>query len=199
MLIDIQNDFLPGGSLAVPEGDRIIQVVNRLQLHFGLVVATQDWHPPGHKSFASGHAGKQVFETIELHGLEQVLWPDHCVQGSPGAELSKALHTNKIEAIFRKGTDPEIDSYSGFYDNGRRKSTGLAHYLSGKGITDIYVAGLAGDYCVYYTAKDALQEGFNTMIIEDATRAISAEGFENAKKDIEERGGTIINSSAFGV
>ena len=196
ILIDIQNDFLPGGALAVAAGDAIIPVCNAVQQHFELVVATQDWHPAGHKSFASSHNGKALFQTIDLNGLEQVLWPDHCVQGTPGADFSPLLEANKIETIFRKGTVPEIVSYCGFYDNGHRKSTGLAHYLKGKGITEVYVAGLAADYCVYFTAKDALAEGFETYIIEDATRAIRTEGFEAAKKDFVQKGGRLIQSHA---
>jgi len=195
LLIDIQNDFLPGGALAVPQGDEIIPIVNKLQPQFNLVVATQDWHPPDHKSFASNHEGKKVFEKIDLDGLEQVLWPDHCVQGTAGAELSKQLDTKKVEAIFRKGTDPEIDSYSGFYDNGHRKSTGLADYLKGKKIKELYIAGLAGDYCVYYSAKDAIAEGFTTHIIEDATRPIHQENFEKARQDILQIGGKVILST----
>ncbi|WP_018478363.1 bifunctional nicotinamidase/pyrazinamidase [Pontibacter roseus] len=195
LLIDIQHDFLPGGALAVPEGDRIIPLVNQLQPHFDLVVATQDWHPPHHKSFASNHEGKNVFETTELLGLEQVLWPDHCLQGTPGADLATELEAHRIEAIFRKGTNPEIDSYSGFYDNGRLKSTGLADYLRGKQTKQVYLAGLAGDYCVYFSAKDALHEGFETFLIEDACRPINPEGFEAAKQDILTNGGRIIQSS----
>ncbi|PJJ59879.1 bifunctional nicotinamidase/pyrazinamidase [Hymenobacter chitinivorans] len=195
LLIDIQPDFLPGGSLAVPEGDAVIPLANALQPHFDLVVATQDWHPATHKSFAANHAGRQPFEQIDLHGLPQVLWPVHCVQGTPGAELAAAVEANRVEAIFRKGTDPEIDSYSGFFDNGHRKATGLADYLRGKGIRQVYVAGLAADYCVYFTTKDALQEGFETFLIEDATRPISAEGFERAKADLEQLGGHIIQST----
>lgn len=195
LLIDIQNDFLPGGSLAVPEGDLIIPIVNRLQGRFDLVVATQDWHPANHKSFASNHEGKQPFETTELLGLPQVLWPDHCLQGSPGADFAPALETNRIEAIFRKGTNPEIDSYSGFYDNGRLKSTGLADYLRGKGVSQLYLAGLAADYCVYYSAKDALSVGFETYLIEDATRPISQEGYEAARADMLAKGGKMIQSS----
>ncbi|AKD03614.1 bifunctional nicotinamidase/pyrazinamidase [Pontibacter korlensis] len=194
LLIDIQNDFLPGGSLAVPEGDAIIPVVNKLQDKFELVVATQDWHPINHKSFASQHEGKNVFETINLNGLEQVLWPDHCMQGTVGAEFSKEMEQNRVEAIFRKGTDPEIDSYSGFYDNGRLKTTGLADYLRGKSITEVYLAGLAADFCVYFSAKDALTEGFKVYYVEDAVRAINAEGFEEAKADLVQRGGQIIQS-----
>lgn len=196
LLIDIQNDFLPGGALAVPAGDQIIPVVNQLQTHFDLVVATQDWHPIGHKSFASQNSGQEVFATIDLNGLPQVLWPDHCVQGTPGAEFSKDLEPQRIEAIFRKGTDPEIDSYSGFYDNGKRKSTGLADYFRGKQVRQVFVAGLAADYCVFYSIKDALLEGFKTYLIEDATRPISAEGFEKAKVEMHERGGKIIQSGA---
>lgn len=195
LLIDIQNDFLPGGALAVAEGDQIIPIVNQLHDHLDLVVATQDWHPADHKSFASNHEGKNPFETTELLGLPQVLWPDHCLQGTSGADFSSELESRRIEAIFRKGTNPEIDSYSGFYDNGRLKSTGLADYLRGKGVTQIYLAGLAADYCVYYSAKDALDECFETFVLEDAVRAISPEGYETARKDILERGGKIIQSS----
>ncbi|HEX8677500.1 MAG TPA: bifunctional nicotinamidase/pyrazinamidase [Segetibacter sp.] len=195
LLVDIQIDFIPGGSLAVPGGNEIISIVNNLQQQFDVVAATQDWHPGNHKSFASNHKDKNTFDIIQLHGLEQVLWPDHCVQGTKGAEFSKELNMNKVEAIFRKGTDPEIDSYSGFYDNGHRKTTGLADYLKGKQATEVYIAGLAADYCVYYTAKDALLEGFTTYVIEDAVRAINVEGFKEAKKDITSKGGKIINSS----
>jgi nicotinamidase/pyrazinamidase len=195
LLVDIQIDFIPGGSLAVPGGNEIISIVNDLQQQFDLVAATQDWHPGNHKSFASNHKDKNTFDIIQLHGLEQVLWPDHCVQGTKGAEFSKELNMNKVEAIFRKGTDPEIDSYSGFYDNEHRKTTGLADYLKGKQATEVYIAGLAADYCVYYTAKDALLEGFMTYIIEDAVRAINVEGFKKAKEDILSKGGKIINSS----
>jgi nicotinamidase/pyrazinamidase len=195
LLIDIQNDFIPGGTLPVPGGNEIIEVVNKLQSHFDLIAATQDWHPADHKSFATNHPGKKAFEEIDLNGLAQVLWPAHCVQGSQGAEFSSALNTNQIEAIFRKGTDREIDSYSGFYDNGHRKSTALAQYLKGKKVNDLYIVGLAADYCVYYTAKDAIKEGFTTYIIEDAVRAINDEGYKRAKADLINKGGTIIQSS----
>ncbi|AMM52258.1 isochorismatase [Rufibacter sp. DG15C] len=196
LLIDIQNDFLPGGSLAVPEGDAILPIVNHLQHKFELVVATQDWHPANHKSFAGQHAGKKVFETISLNGLEQVLWPHHCIQTTPGADFPSSLDMHRVEAIFRKGTNPEIDSYSGFYDNGHLKSTALAEYLRGKGVTEVYLAGLAADYCVYFTAKDALQEGFTTYYLEDATRAISPEGFERAKADLLALGAQVIQSTS---
>lgn len=194
ILVDIQNDFIPGGSLAVPAGDQIIPLVNELQQSFELVVATQDWHPKNHKSFASSHTGKKPFEKIQLHGLDQVLWPEHCIQGTFGAEISGKLNLNNVEAIFRKGMDPEIDSYSGFYDNGYKRSTGLAGYLRERKVTKVYVCGLAADYCVFYTAKDALKENFETYIIEDATRAIDSEGFEKAKNDILTSGGQVIKS-----
>jgi nicotinamidase/pyrazinamidase len=193
LLIDIQNDFIPGGALAVPGGDAIIPLVNQLQEKMDLVVATQDWHPAHHKSFASQHLGKNVFDTIDLNGLNQVLWPDHCVQGTPGAEFSPLLNMNRVEAIFRKGTDPEIDSYSGFFDNGHRKSTALAEYLRGKGVQEVYLAGLAADYCVYFTALDALKEGFATYFIEEATRPISEEGFEKAKAELNRKGGQFLS------
>ena len=198
LLIDIQNDFLPGGRLAVPEGDAIIPLVNTLQPHFDLVVATQDWHPAGHESFASSHAGRSQFEQIDLHGLPQVLWPDHCTQASDGAELAPALRTGRIEAIFRKGMNPETDSYSAFFDNGHRKSTGLADYLRGRGVTEVFVAGLAADYCVYYSALDALAAGFTTTVITDATRAISAEGWAAAQADLRQRGAQLLNSTDVG-
>lgn len=195
LLIDIQNDFIPGGTLAVPGGDEIIDVVDKLQSHFDLVIATQDWHPANHKSFASQHAGKQEFEVIELGGLSQVLWPEHCVQGTNGAAFYPKLLMNRVEAIFRKGTDASIDSYSGFYDNGHLKSTGLADYLKGRGITDVYLVGLAGDYCVYFSAKDAIAEGFQTYLIEDAIRSINSNDFEKAKEDIIGNGGQVIKSN----
>jgi len=194
LLIDIQNDFIPGGALAVPEGDQIIPVVNQLQSQFDLVVATQDWHPEHHKSFASSHPGRNTFEKIDLDGLEQVLWPDHCQQGSWGAQFAPDLNLQKAEAIFRKGTDEDIDSYSGFYDNGHRKNTGLTAYLRGRNISEVYLAGLAGDYCVYFSAKDALQEGFTTFLIDDAIRAINPADYERAKADIVQKGGKILTS-----
>jgi nicotinamidase/pyrazinamidase len=195
ILVDIQNDFIPGGTLPVPLGDEIIPLINELQLSFDLVVATQDWHPATHKSFASSHAGKKPFERIMLHGLEQVLWPNHCIQGSYGAQLHSKLSTNKVEAIFRKGMDPEIDSYSAFYDNGYRKATGLAGYLRERRVQKVFVCGLAADYCVFFTAKDALKENFETYIIEDATRAIDATNYAEVKNEILSSGGQVINSN----
>ena len=194
ILVDIQNDFIPGGSLPVPLGNEIIKLANELQDSFELVVATQDWHPNNHKSFATQHPGKKQFETISLHGLDQVLWPDHCVQGTKGAEFHGDLNMNKVEAVFRKGMNPDIDSYSGFYDNGYKKSTGLAGYLRDRGVKKVYVCGLAADYCVAYTAKDALKENFETYVIEDATRAIDAIGYSRIKDEIITSGGQYIQS-----
>jgi nicotinamidase/pyrazinamidase len=193
IIVDIQNDFLPGGSLAVLGGNEIIPTINSLQNRFDLVVATQDWHPAKHKSFASVHTNKQEYDVIDLNGLPQVLWPDHCVQGTEGAAFSKELDQNGIEAIFRKGMDPEIDSYSGFYDNDRKKNTGMAGYLKDRDIKTIYICGIAADFCVYYTAIDGLDLGFEVFIIEDASRAIDSEGYKVAMKDFTQKNGKLIN------
>jgi nicotinamidase/pyrazinamidase len=194
IIVDIQNDFCTGGALEVRGGDQIIPVVNELQEKFDLIVATQDWHPSNHKSFASRHDGKKTFDVISLEGLEQVLWPDHCVQGTRGAEFHPQLDTRRIEAIFRKGMEYNIDSYSGFFDNGKRKSTGLAGYLRDRKVDNVFVCGLAGDYCVYYTALDAIREGFTTFLVEDATRSISNEGFEKAKQTLRQHSGSVVSS-----
>ena len=199
IIVDIQNDFTSGGSLAVPNGELIIPIVNKIQDQFDLVVATQDWHPPDHSSFASNHIGKKVFETISLHGLDQVLWPDHCVQDLPGANFHHELNLKKVEAIIRKGMDPEIDSYSGFYDNGRKKSTGLKGYLKERNVTSVFICGLAGDYCVYFTAKDSQAEGLKTVIIEDAVKSISESGFSKAKIHLESLGVTFTKSSSLAI
>ena len=195
LLIDVQNDFVPGGALAVAGGADIIPLLNQLQPKFDLVVATQDWHPARHRSFASQHPGQAVFSQTDLNGLPQTLWPDHCVQRTPGADLHSTLDTARVEAIFRKGTDPEIDSYSGFFDNGHRKSTGLADYLRGRGVRQVYVAGLAADYCVYFSAKDAQAQGFKTFFIEDATRAIDQTGLAAAKADLAQLGVRLVSSA----
>jgi nicotinamidase/pyrazinamidase len=173
ILVDIQNDFLPGGALAVPDGDKIIPIANKLQPAFLLVVATQDWHPADHGSFAASHPGKKVFDQIELNGLPQTLWPVHCVQDTKGAELAATLSRERIAKIFSKGTDAGIDSYSGLFDNGHRKSTGLGEWLKARGVTDVFVCGLATDYCVKFTALDAAQMGFKTHFIEDASRGVN--------------------------
>ncbi len=195
VIIDVQIDFIPGGALSVPGGNEIIPILNKIQHKFDLVIATQDWHPEDHASFAANHQGKKEFEVIKLHGNEQVLWPVHCVQGTRGAEFHEKLETARIEAIFRKGVNSKIDSYSGFYDNAHLKSTGLAGYLREKGAGDLYFGGLAADYCVYFSILDALAEGFNAILIEDATRFIDQAGFKKAKQTILERGGKIIKSN----
>ncbi len=192
IIVDVQVDFLPEGALAVPAGDTIIPVINALQKDYDLVVATQDWHPADHGSFASQHPGAQVFDQIELHGHEQTLWPDHCVQSTAGAELAAALNTTNIEAIFRKGTDKQVDSYSGFFDNGKRKNTGLRGYLESREITEIHVCGLAADYCVYYTAMDSLEAGFKTAIISRATKPIDKTAFMDKKEIFLQKGGRIL-------
>lgn len=173
VIVDIQNDFLPGGALAVPEGDQIIPIVNSLLPRFELIVATQDWHPPGHASFAANHPGRKPYEQIDLDGLPQTLWPVHCVQNTGGALFAPGLDTRRVARVFPKGTDPRIDSYSGLFDNGHRQSTGLAEWLRERGVSDIDVVGLATDYCVKFTALDAAQEGFRVHLIEDACRGVN--------------------------
>lgn len=196
IIVDIQNDFLPGGALAVQNGDAVISVINKLQSQFDLVVATQDWHPADHKSFATMHPVKKNFDKIKLDGMLQVLWPDHCVQGTDGAEFSSQLDTKRIEAIFRKGMDKNIDSYSGFFDNGKKKATGMGPYLKGREITSIYVCGLAADYCVYFTALDGLELGFQSTIIADATLPIDQKNFKKAMNHYKSKGGKEIRSDA---
>jgi len=172
ILVDLQNDFCPGGPLGVPEGDQVIPPANALQGCFDLVVATQDWHPANHGSFAVNHPGKRPGDVIELAGLTQVLWPVHCVAGTPGAELHPALAPGRIARVFRKGTDAAVDSYSGFFDNGHRRATALEEYLRLQGAGDLYLCGLATDYCVKYTALDAVALGFRVFLIEDACRGV---------------------------
>lgn len=173
VIVDMQYDFLPGGSLPTTGGDAIVGLINRLQDAFDLVVATQDWHPADHGSFASMHPGKSPGEVIDLNGLEQVLWPDHAVQNSSGAELVDELDQASIARVFRKGTNPDVDSYSGFFDNGQRGDTGLNDYLKAQGVTEVFVVGLALDYCVKYTALDAARMGYDTTLIVDASRAVN--------------------------
>ncbi|GHC62245.1 bifunctional nicotinamidase/pyrazinamidase [Ulvibacter litoralis] len=196
LIIDAQNDFMPGGALPVPEGDKIVPIINGMQHTFDLVIATQDWHPEDHISFASNHKGASVFDEIEIQGKSQTLWPNHCVQGTQGAEFHPDLKTEKFEAIFRKGTDREIDSYSAFYDNSHLKSTGLAGYLKEKGVSELYVCGLAADICVYFSINDALKEGFNCYFIEDASMALDTEKFSEIKKEMIAMGIQIITSES---
>ena len=195
VLIDVQNDFMPGGQLEVPEGNLIIPVINNCLGYFDLVVATQDWHPKNHKSFASDHLNKKPFDRIILNGIHQTLWPDHCIQRTRGAELHEDIHSERIAAIFRKGMDTEVDSYSGFYDNNHQLSTGLSGYLKEKGVSEIYFCGLAADICVYYSMLDAVLEGFSATLIEDASRPLYLEKFDDIKCEIAKHGVHIITSS----
>lgn len=172
ILVDLQNDFLPGGALPVARGDEVIPLANTLQPRFPLVVATQDWHPADHGSFAANHPGRRPGEVIQLGGVTQVLWPVHCVQDTPGAAFAPGLDLGGVARVFPKGTDPEIDSYSGLFDNGHRKATGLGPYLHERGVTGVYLMGLATDYCVRATALDARGLGFATHVIVDGCRGV---------------------------
>jgi len=178
LVVDIQNDFCPGGSLAVPGGDEVVPVINRLAGLFPHVVLTQDWHMQGHSSFASSHAGKKPYETIAMPYGPQVLWPDHCVQGTPGAAFRDDLQITHAELVLRKGYHPQIDSYSTFYENDHATPTGLSGYLRDRGLDRVFIAGLAFDFCVRYSAEDAKDEGFDVVVIRDACRSIDLDGSE---------------------
>lgn len=197
LLVDIQNDFLPGGALAVPRGDEIIPVVQRTMAAFPLTIATQDWHPADHGSFASQHPGRNIGDVVDLNGLPQVLWPDHCIENTRGAELTGQLEARRIARVFHKGTDRTVDSYSGFFDNGRRKSTGLDLYLRDQEVSELYIAGLATDYCVKATALDARQLGFDTYVILDAVRGVElAPGdCDRALEEMRQAGVAIIEAT----
>jgi nicotinamidase/pyrazinamidase len=175
IIVDLQNDFLPGGALPVPHGDEVIPLANELQRQFDLVVATKDWHPLDHGSFAANHPCKKPGDRIILNGIEQILWPVHCVQNTVGAEFAPSFDTSRIPHVFHKGIDPKIDSYSTFFDNAHRRHTGLAHYLEKRGVKDIYLMGLALDYCVKYSTLDARQLGLNTHVIVDGCGGIELE------------------------
>lgn len=172
LLVDIQNDFLPGGTLAVPQGDWVVGVANRLMPRFELVVATKDWHPADHISFARNHPGRQPGDVVEVDGFAQVLWPVHCVQETPGAEFAAGLNVAGIHHVVEKGADPMIDSYGGFFDNERRRSTGLEDYLKQRGVRRVFIMGLATDYCVKFTALDAVDLGFETHLVLDGCRGV---------------------------
>lgn len=176
LVVDVQNDFCPGGALAVPDGNAVVPVINRLAGHFAHVLLTQDWHPAGHRSFASAHAGRRPFEAVEMPYGAQVLWPDHCVQGTRGAEFHPALDIPHAELVLRKGYRRDIDSYSAFQENDRSTATGLAGYLRERGIERLFLAGLAFDFCVFYSAEDGRRAGFDILVIEDACRAIDLDG-----------------------
>jgi nicotinamidase/pyrazinamidase len=185
ILTDIQNDFVPGGALAVNEGGQIVPIVNRLQSHFDLVVATQDWHTANHGSFAANHPGKKPGNVIDLDGLPQILWPVHCVQNTVGAAFVPALDMKQVAEVFQKGTDPRIDSYSSFFDNEHRKATGLGDFLKARRVTDVFIAGLTTDYCVKFSALDAIRLGFKTHVIEEACRGVNLKE-DDAANAIEE-------------
>jgi nicotinamidase/pyrazinamidase len=197
IIVDLQNDFLPGGALPVPHGDEVIPLANELQRQFELVVATKDWHPPDHGSFAANHPGKKPGDRIILDGIEQILWPVHCVQNTHGAEFAPSFDTSRIAHVFHKGIEPLIDSYSTFFDNAHRRHTGLAHYLKERSIEDIYLLGLALDYCVKYSALDARQLKLNTHVILDGCRGIDLEpgDVDRALDEMERAGARILKSS----
>ena len=195
LVVDVQNDFCPGGALAVTDGDAVVPLANRLGRTFSHVLLTQDWHPPGHQSFASAHPGRQPFETIQAAYGAQTLWPDHCVQGTEGAAFHPELDLTQAELIIRKGFRPEIDSYSAFFENDRKTATGLGGYLRQRGFTRVFLVGLATDYCVHYSAVDAVGEGFQAVVIEDACRAIDLDGsLAEARENMAKAGVSFITS-----
>ncbi|MFW5946855.1 MAG: nicotinamidase [Gemmatimonadota bacterium] len=204
IVVDLQPDFMPGGSLPVAEGDALVAPIRELVRsgRFGLHVATQDWHPEGHVSFASRHEGAGPLDVIRLYGRDQTLWPDHCVQGTPGAALHPDMDWTPIEAVIRKGTDPESDSYSGFRNNwnpdGERPATGLAGYLREREVDTVAVCGLARDVCVKWTAEDAAAAGFRTLYLWDLTRAVDPESDEAVRRDLEAAGVEVIESGDLG-
>lgn len=197
ILVDIQNDFMPGGGLPVAGGDAVVSVANELMPHFGLVVATQDWHPSNHGSFAASHAGKQPGDVVVLDGVEQVLWPVHCVQNTAGASFHSALDVSRIDAVVHKGTNPMIDSYSTFYDNKHLKDTGLALLLRNAGVTEVWMAGLATDYCVKYSALDGIELGFDVRVVREGVRAVDLEpgDGDRALAEIEAAGGRVVSAA----
>jgi len=197
IVVDVQNDFMPGGALAVPEGDEVVPVVNRIASQFEWIVATQDWHPRGHASFASSHPGRKPFETTRLAYGEQVLWPDHCVQGTEGAALHRDLAIPRAQLVVRKGYRPGVDSYSAFLEADRRTSTGLAAWLRELGIRRLWLCGLATDFCVGWSALDARAAGFEATVIEDASRAIDLDGsLEKAWQQMRSAGVGRVRSDA---
>lgn len=196
IIIDVQKDFCPGGALAVNDGDAVVPVINRIAPQFHLVVATQDWHPQGHASFASSHKGRAPFDSITLDGIEQTLWPDHCVVGTPGAQFHHDLELSRINLILRKGSNKNIDSYSAFLENDRATVTGLRGYLRDHGIDSVTIAGLATDYCVYFSATDARDLGFRTRVMLDACRGIDTPpgSLDKTLKTMKGRGIELITS-----
>ena len=196
IVVDIQNDFMPDGALPVRDGYDVVPVVNALMETFDLVVATQDWHPADHGSFASNHEGHAPGDVIDLHGLDQILWPDHCVQETAGAEFVDGLNRGGIDRVFQKGTDPDIDSYSGFFDNGHRKDTGLGDFLKEQGVEAVWVCGVATDYCVKYTVLDALRLDFETYLVVDGCRGVeqNAGDVDRAIAEMRDAGAHVTGS-----
>lgn len=196
IIVDVQNDFCKGGSLSVPFGEFIVPLANQLMGYFTIKIATQDWHPKDHMSFAANQSGRKPFDVINYRGMKQVLWPIHCVQGSVGAEFFPGLKVENFTKIFQKGTDKEIDSYSAFFDNAHLKSTGLHHYLQQEGITELYFLGIATDYCVKFSVLDALALGYQVYVIEDACRGVNLQkdDSEKALKEMENKGAIRITS-----
>ncbi len=194
LIVDVQNDFCPGGALEVPGGDKVVPVINNLIPAFDIVLQTQDWHPANHSSFASSHTGKEPFDTIDMDYGQQVLWPDHCVQQSKGAAFHPELHTRATQLIIRKGFRPAIDSYSAFYENDHETPTGLKGYLRERKIDTLYVVGLATDFCVKWTVVDGLEEGFDVFVIEEGVKGIDVEGsLEAAWDEMQEKGARVIS------
>src|SRR5688572_164815 len=200
VLVDLQYDFMPGGALAVAHGDEVVPVAQALMPKFDTVIATQDWHPRDHASFAANHPGKNIGDVIDLDGLPQVLWPVHCVQGTRGAEIHEQLDKKRITAVFRKGIDPTIDSYSGFFDNGHKKATGLGEWVRDRKLTKLFVMGLATDYCVKFTVLDARSLGLDVVLVEDGCRAVNlaAGDGDRAIGAMREAGATLVQSSSIG-
>lgn len=197
LVVDIQNDFLPGGALPVPDGDKVIPVINHLLDRFDLILATQDWHPANHGSFAASHPNHKPGDVIDLNGIAQVLWPVHCVQGSSGAAFADQLRTDRFSRIFQKGIDPQIDSYSGFFDNARKRSTGLSEYLRDRKVDEIFICGLATDYCVKFSALDSISVGIRPRVIADACRGVNLRPGDSAAAiaEMREAGALIVDSA----
>ena len=192
VLVDIQNDFLKGGSLAVPEGEKIIKPINKIIKQYDLVIATKDWHPKNHISFASNHSDKKIGDIINVNGVDQVLWPDHCIQNSYGSDFPEQLDISKLAKVIYKGSDANIDSYSGFFDNGHFRSTGLSDYLKSKYVYKIDYVGLATDYCLKYTAIDSVSEGFKTRVLINCIKGIEEKGCELALNEMKSKGVELI-------
>jgi len=197
VIVDIQNDFMPGGALAVPSADEIIPMINALIPKFSFVVATKDWHPPDHVSFAANHPGRKIGDVIRVGDIDQILWPVHCVRNTHGADFVSSLDTANFASIFYKGTDKNIDSYSAFFDNAHRKSTGLGDYLKSRGVNEIYLGGLTTDYCILYSTMDAVDLGFKVKVVVDACRPINLDPRDEQRsfEAMAAKGARIIKSS----